>query len=116
MAAEGKNPTGVVVAAGVIVAGSTVVRDVHEGQIRAAPIVFGFLMVSALLLIGMASPKTARGLAYLSMIGALAVNGPAVFSIVSGLSEAGKPATTPPAGTATAGSTGGGTNPHRRHG
>lgn len=82
--AEG-NATGTIFAAGVIVAGSTLVRDVHEGKGRAAPIVFGFLMVTALLLISMASPKYAKGIAYLSMVGAFVVNGPAVFAIAGGI-------------------------------
>lgn len=85
-----KSPTGMIVAAGVIVTGSTVIRDVHEGKTRAAPIVFGFLMVIGLLLIAMGAPKVARGLALLSLLGALAVNGPAVFGIASGLSAAQK--------------------------
>lgn len=95
-----KSPTGLIVAAGVIVTGSTVIRDVHEGKTRAAPIVFGFLMVIGLLLIAMGAPKVARGLALLSLLGALAVNGPAVFGIASGITgeqkkAAGTPAPTP---------------------
>jgi hypothetical protein len=94
-----KEPTGLIVAVGVIVTGSTVIRDVHEGKTHAAPIVYGFMMVIALLLIGMGAPRVSRGLAYLSLIGALAVNGPAVFSIASGLSAAQKTAVAPkPAG------------------
>jgi hypothetical protein len=89
--AEG-TATGTVIAAGVIVTGSTLVRDVHEGKGRAAPIIFGFMMVSALLIISMASTKYAKGLAYLSMVGAFVVNGPAVFSITSGITGSeGKP-------------------------
>lgn len=84
MASE--NATGTILAAGILVTGSTVVRDVHEGKGRAAPIIFGFMMVSALLIISMASPKYAKGIAYLAMVGAFVVNGPAVFGIVSGIS------------------------------
>lgn len=87
MADDGSNdPVNVIIAAGIVVTGSTIIRDVHEGKIRAAPIVFGFLMVTGLLLIGMGTPKFARGLAWLSMVGAFVVNGPAVFAIASGIS------------------------------
>lgn len=88
--AEG-SATGTILAAGILVTGSTVIRDVHEGKGRAAPIVFGFMMVTALLVISLASPKYAKGIAYLSMVGAFVVNGPAVFGIVSGISGSQKP-------------------------
>lgn len=79
------NTTDVAIAAGVIVTGSTLIRNAHSGKNHASPIVFGFLMVSSLLLIGLVSPGFSKGLAWFSMIGALAVNGPAVFSVVGGL-------------------------------
>ena len=84
-----ESSTGIILAAGILVTGSTVVRDVHEGKPRAAPIVFGFMMVTALLVISYASPGFARGLAYLSLVGAFVVNGPAVTGVVSGISESG---------------------------
>ena len=87
--ARDTSATGVILAAGIIVTGSTVIRDVHEGEPRAAPIIFGFMMVTALLVISYASPGFARGLAYLSLVGAFVVNGPAVAGVVSGLSESG---------------------------
>lgn len=83
----GKDPVTLIIAAGVIVTGSTVIRDVHEGKPRAAPIVFGFMMVSALLIIALGAPKLARGLAWMSLVGAFVVNGAAVFGIASGLSS-----------------------------
>lgn len=86
--------TSLVLGAGVLVTGSTVIRDVHEGKTRAAPIVFGFMAVAALLVISMASDKTARGLSYMLMVGAFVVNGPAVFSIASGISGSKSPGIT----------------------
>lgn len=80
-----KNATGTIIAAGILVTGSTVIRDVHEGKTRAAPIVFGFMMVTALLVISYASSGFARGLAYMSMVGAFVVNGPAVAGVVTGI-------------------------------
>lgn len=86
--------TNLILGATVIVAGTTLIRDAHEGKTRAAPIVFGFMMAIALLLTSMASEKTARGLSYMSMVGALAVNGPAVFAISSGISKSPSPGIT----------------------
>jgi hypothetical protein len=86
--------TSLVLGATVVVTGSTVIRDVHEGKTRAAPIVFGFMMAAALLIMGMGSEKLARGLSYMSMVGALAVNGPAVFAIASGISKSPSPGIT----------------------
>ena len=97
------NPTNTIIAAGIIVTGSTVIRDAHEGKTRAAPIVFGFMMVTALLILAIPFPRTSRGLAFMTMVGAFVVNGPAVFSIASGLSSS--PKTPPP----TIGGGGGGT-------
>lgn len=85
------SPTGLILGSGVIVAGSTLIRDVHEGKPRAAPIVFGFMMVTALLAISMVSPKFSKGLAYMSLVGAFVVNGPAVFSIASGIAKSKSP-------------------------
>jgi hypothetical protein len=97
VADSGKDPAGFIIAASVIVAGSTAIRDVHEGKPRAAPIVFGFLMAGALLIVGLGSSTFARGLAWMALVGAFVVNGPAVTGIVSGLSEPGtKAAVTTP--------------------
>lgn len=87
----GNSPTGLILGTGVVVAGSTLIRDVHEGKTRAAPIIFGFMMVTALLLISLGSPKTARGLSYMALVGAFVVNGPAVFGIASGISKSPSP-------------------------
>jgi len=77
--------TDVAIAAGVIVTGTTLIRNAHEGKSKAAPIIFGFMMTALLLLIALGSPKIAKGLSYFAMVGAFAVNGPVVFSIARGL-------------------------------
>ena len=93
--ADNKNATGIILAAGILVTGSTVIRDVHEGKPRAAPIIFGFLMVTALLIVSYGSPTFAKGLAWMSLVGALVVNGPAVTGVVSGITtSSGAKATT----------------------
>lgn len=86
--------TSLILGSSVVVAGSTVIRDVHEGKTRAAPIVFGFMMAAALLVISMGSDKVARGLSYMALVGAFAVNGPAVFSITSGIAGSKSPGIT----------------------
>jgi hypothetical protein len=85
------NTTETIIGAGVIVTGSTVIRDVHQGHKRAAPIIFGFMMVAGLLVISMAAPKAAKGLAYFAMVGAFFVNGAAVFGIAGGIAKSGSP-------------------------
>ena len=49
------------------------------------PIAFGFFLCIALLLLSMATPTFARALAYLGLVGAFAVNGPAIFKLLSGV-------------------------------
>jgi len=44
-------------------------------------VTFGFLLVFVLLLIAVPFPAFARGLAYLGLVGAFAVNGPEVFKL-----------------------------------
>jgi hypothetical protein len=49
------------------------------------PVAFGFFLAIALLLLAMPFPKFARALTYLGLVGAFAVNGPAVFKLVGGV-------------------------------
>lgn len=85
--ANDKSPAGLIITSVIIVTASTEIRDVHEGQTRAAPIVFGFMAALALLVISLGSKTFARGLAVLLLVGAFVVNGPAVAAVVSGISE-----------------------------
>lgn len=77
--------TDLIIAAGVVVTGTTLLRNATQGERKAAPIVFGFLLVFFLLVVDIAAPKFARGLAYLAMVGAFVLNGSAVFKLASGL-------------------------------
>ena len=97
-------PTDVAIAAGVIVTGTTLIRNAHQGKAKAAPIIFGFMMTSLLLLVALGSPKAAKGLSYFAMVGAFTVNGPTLFALAGGLgpaktSKAGTGANTLPPGT-----------------
>jgi hypothetical protein len=88
-----------VVVTGVVVVGSSLIRDVKQNKPKAPPLIFGFLMVASLLLISLAVPKMARGLCYLALVGAFVVNGPSLFDTASSLTSAGA-ATAAKAGTA----------------
>lgn len=83
----------VIVGSAVLISGTTVVRkvtekkgaDVKYGVVQ--PIIFGFLLASALLAIAIVSPEFAKGLAYLGMVGAFVVNGPALFTLIGKLGK-----------------------------
>lgn len=81
------SPTDTIVAATVIIAGSTMIKNAKAKKNHFAPIVFGFLLTSALLIMAMFAPTFARMLAYMGMVGAFVVNGPAVFGVVSGIGK-----------------------------
>ena len=85
--------TDLIIVTSAVVAGSTLLKDVKEGHPSAGPVIFGFLLAGALLLIAIPGEKFARGLSYFALIGALAVNGAAVFGIAGGLSKSTAPAT-----------------------
>jgi hypothetical protein len=78
-----------VIVTGVVVVGTSLVRDVKQGKPKAPPLIFGFFMVASLLLMGLALPKVTRGLCYLALVGAFVVNGPSIFDTASSLTKAG---------------------------
>lgn len=74
--------TNSIIAAAVVISASTLVKDaVEKKQFHFAPIIFGFLLASALLLMAFFAPGVARALAIMGLVGALVVNGPAVFKL-----------------------------------
>lgn len=76
------NPSSVVFASVVIITSTTLIRRVREGKWSShviETIVFGFLLLIALLVLAIVLPSAAKILAYLGMVGAFVVNGPAVF-------------------------------------
>lgn len=77
------NPTDTVLISVVVIVGTTILKHIHEGKGGVlSPIVFGFLLATALLLIAVFAPRIAIALAYLGLVGAFAVNGPAVFTLM----------------------------------
>jgi hypothetical protein len=69
----------------VVIVSTTVVRRIRAGDWQghiAEIIVFGFLLLVALLTLAIVMPALAKVLAYLGFVGAFVVNGPAVFSLL----------------------------------
>lgn len=80
-------PTDTIILAVAVMVGTTIVRHVKEkpkdiGKGYVQPIVYGFVLVLALLLLAMPFPRFSKGLAYLGLVGAMAVNGPTIFGLV----------------------------------
>jgi hypothetical protein len=79
------NPSSVVIGSVVVITSTTLVRRMREGKgtVSVAEIlVFGFLLMIALLVLAIVMPSVAKVLAYLGLVGAFVVNGPAVFKLL----------------------------------
>lgn len=79
------SPTDVIIASVVIIVGTTMIRNAKNKKNRFAPIIFGFMLALALLIMATFAPTVAKGLAYMGMVGAFVVNGPTVFKLLAGL-------------------------------
>ena len=78
-------PSSAVFASVILITGTTLLRRVREskGEFHAMEtIVFGFILLMALLTLAVVVPAAAKILAYLGMVGAFVVNGPAVFKFL----------------------------------
>lgn len=60
-------------------------KSASIGSTVGKPVIFGFLLAMALLSIAFVAPTIAKGLAYLSLVGAFVVNGPKVFDVLGGI-------------------------------
>lgn len=79
------NPSSVVVSSVVIITSTTLVRRMREGSWESHVyeiVVFGFLLLISLLVLAIPLPSVAVVFAYLGMVGAFLINGPAVFSLL----------------------------------
>lgn len=79
------NPSSAVVASVVIITSTTILRRVREGKWQhhvVEVIIFGYLLMIALLVLAIVLPVVAKTLAYLGIVGAFIVNGPAVFGFL----------------------------------
>lgn len=79
------NPSSAVVASVVVITSTTIIRRMREGKWQThilEVIVFGFMLLIALLTLAIVLPGVAKILAYLGMVGAFAVNGPELFKFL----------------------------------
>lgn len=95
------NPTDIIVTSVVVIVGTTIIRRLREKKAKVTHgllgvpnvtgygigglIVFGFLLTIALLLIAIPAPRIAVAFAYLGLVGAFAVNGPTLFTMLGDL-------------------------------
>lgn len=85
--ASSTSATDTILASTIIITGSTLIRNAKNKKNKFAPIIFGFMLTTALLIMSMFAPTFTRYLAYMGMVGAFVVNGPAVFGVVSGIGK-----------------------------
>lgn len=77
--------TGAVLAGTIVITGSKVFADTANGHFTMQPVVSGFLLGSALLLLGMVVPSIAKALVALGCVGAFVTNGPTILDRVGKL-------------------------------
>lgn len=80
--------TDAVVAAGIVMTGSTLARRkrLNQGQYMQT-LLFGFMLTFVLLLLGLMLPTLTKWLALLGVVGAIVVNGPELFKFVAGVAK-----------------------------
>lgn len=79
------SPTDVILLSGAIITATTVIRNTTDKKFHFSPIVFGFLLTAALLILSVLTPSFAKGLAIMGIIGAFALNGGPVLKVLGGL-------------------------------
>ncbi len=77
--------SGVIITSVVVMVGTTLVVEAAEGQVTMGPIVFGFMLGSALMLIGFVSAPLARMLAIMGVVGTLVTRGADITKILGGI-------------------------------
>jgi hypothetical protein len=77
--------TDVILLSGALITVTTVIRNTTDKKFHFSPIMFGFLLTAALLILSAAAPTVAKGLAVMGVVGAFVANGPAVFKVLGGL-------------------------------
>lgn len=79
------NASSVVFASVIVITSTTIVRRLRENKWHGhivETMVFGFMLLIALLVLAIVMPTAAKILAYLGMVGAFVLNGPAVFKLL----------------------------------
>lgn len=82
--------TGLVLGSTVVLVASSVLKNAKNKTPAGTtfkPVIFGFGLAFALLAIAIAFPWLARALAYMALVGAFVVNGPALFDTIGKLGK-----------------------------
>lgn len=74
------DPSDTIIISVIVMMGSALIKDVAHNSPSVKPIVTGFALGAALLILGTFSPTLAKGLAITGMIGALLTNGDALLT------------------------------------
>lgn len=72
--------TGTVVGCSALIASISAIKDTTHGKSPMQPVVTGFMLAFALLLVALVSQALARALALMGVLGAILVNGQGVLS------------------------------------
>lgn len=77
-----EDSTGTIIVCGVVTMGAVMVNDVSKGKLTIKPVIAGFLLTGALLVISTFVGDLARGLAIVTMVTALLLNGTPLFQLL----------------------------------
>lgn len=78
------NPSSTVFASVIIISATTVLRRMRQNTLQShfiEIVVFGFMLLIALLTLAIVAPTFAKTLGYLGIVGAFILNGPEVFKL-----------------------------------
>lgn len=80
-------PTDVILLSGTVITATTLIRNAtdKDHKFKFSPIIFGFLLTASLLILSVFVPQVAKGLAWMGLVGAFALNGPSLFKLLGGL-------------------------------
>lgn len=84
------DPSGAIVTSVVVVVGTTLFRLARQGKTKGTTlevIVFGVMLLVALLIISMVLPTIAMVLAYMALIGSFIANGPELFKFLGAFGQ-----------------------------
>lgn len=78
--------TSAIVGSMIVIMGTTEIADIKRDGFHAKPIIVGFMLGTALLIIAVFNPEIAKAFAYLGVVGALVTNGPDAFKAIGAIS------------------------------
>lgn len=75
-------PTTAVLTSGIIITGISVVHDVSKAKDPIPPVITGFMLTMALLVVSFVSGPLAKALAYMGVAGAILTNGNGLMAAI----------------------------------